>query len=80
VFYFYHTPLPYKPPTRKKFRFSQKLGNLKISKSQNLKKKVKLIFMSMPLIFGDFAPAELTELTLDRTAMQANPPPLLKNF
>ncbi len=38
--------------------------------------------MSMPLIFGDFAPAELTELTeltLDRTAMQANPPSL-KNF
>ncbi len=32
--------------------------------------------MSMPLIFGDFAPAELTELTLDRTAMQANPPSL----
>jgi hypothetical protein len=38
----------------------------------------------MPLIFGDFAPAELTELTeltelpLDR-AMQATPPSL-KNF
>jgi hypothetical protein len=33
--------------------------------------------MSVPLIFGDFAPAELTEPTLDR-AMQANPPPLKK--
>jgi hypothetical protein len=30
--------------------------------------------MSMPLIFGDFAPAELTELTLHRTATQALQP------